>query len=109
MNTAKKLITAIVLAVLTLGGVALTSQPASAITGAVRLEAPTRSASPVGFTAVRYVSATRVHVRFNTGSLWSVPTCQHEDSSNCYWDAQRRGNGLGRSWVHLNGKVYYRA
>lgn len=109
MNTTKKLITAIVLAVLTLGGVALTSQPASAVTGVVRLEAPTRSASPVRFTYVQYASARRVWVEFNTGSLWSLPTCQHEDSPSCYWDAKRHGNGLGRSFVHLKGKTYYAA
>lgn len=92
-----------------LASLALSTQSASAATGAVRLEPPTRSASPVKFVSVKYVSSTRVHVRFNTGSKWSVPTCKYEDSSNCYWDAQRRGNGQGRSWVHLNGKVYYRA
>lgn len=97
----------IVATVLALGGLTLVSQPAQAATGAVRLEAPVRSASPVKFVGVKYVSSTRVHVRFNTGSKWSVPTCKHEDSSNCYWDAKRRGNGHGRSFVALKGKVYY--
>lgn len=97
----------IVATVLALGGLTLVSQPAQAATGAVRLEAPTRSASPVRFTYVQYVNANRVWVEFNTGSLWSLPTCKHEDSSNCYWNAKRQGNGKGRSFVALKGKVYY--
>lgn len=97
----------ILAAVLALGGLTLVAQPAQAVTGAVRLEAPTRSASPVQFTRVTYVSDTRVRVRFNTGSLWSMPTCKHEDSNNCYWNARKSGNGQGRSFVALKGKVYY--
>lgn len=35
--------------------------------------------------------------------------CKHEDSPGpCYWNATKRGNGNGRSFVVLkNGKVVY--
>jgi len=29
--------------------------------------------------------------------------CATEDSSNCVWDAQARGNGVGQSFVDWNG------
>lgn len=39
-----------------------------------------------------------------TGGLLA---CEAEDSTNCYWDAAGRGNGQGRSFVNLDGKVLY--
>jgi hypothetical protein len=36
-----------------------------------------------------------------------VPPCAEEDSTDCYWDAASRGNGIGRSFVDIAGKVYY--
>lgn len=33
--------------------------------------------------------------------------CDTEDSDNCYWDAEQQGNGEGKSFVVLDGKVYY--
>lgn len=35
------------------------------------------------------------------------PACEYEDSRNCAWDASERGNGLGRSFVDINGTPYY--
>lgn len=36
------------------------------------------------------------------------PPCEDEDSiRNCYWDADTRGNGIGRSFYVLNGEVFY--
>ena len=32
--------------------------------------------------------------------------CQYEDSTDCYWQAQRTGNGIGRSFVDVNGTIY---
>lgn len=46
------------------------------------------------------------HKRLPTIRL--VP-CAREDSQNCYWDAARMGNGLGRSFVNLGGVLYYAA
>jgi hypothetical protein len=34
---------------------------------------------------------------------FNPPPCEQEDSSNCYWDAQTRGNGHGRSFVDVAG------
>jgi hypothetical protein len=43
------------------------------------------------------------------GALWvflavlgGLPPCEWEDSTGCFWDAQERGNGLGRSFVALD-------
>jgi hypothetical protein len=36
-----------------------------------------------------------------------LPPCVTEDSANCYWDAASRGNGLGQSFVDVDGIVYY--
>lgn len=36
-----------------------------------------------------------------------LPPCPTEDSNNCYWDAQSRGNGQGTSFVVIDGVVYY--
>ena len=33
--------------------------------------------------------------------------CQSEDSTDCYWNAQERGNGRGRSFVNIDGAVFY--
>lgn len=31
-----------------------------------------------------------------------LPACAVEDASNCYWDAQERGNGMGRSFIAID-------
>jgi len=31
-----------------------------------------------------------------------LPDCIEEDSTDCYWNASARGNGLGRSFVTLS-------
>lgn len=36
-----------------------------------------------------------------------LPPCEHEDSTNCYWDAGERGNGEGVSFVDVDGTAYY--
>lgn len=37
----------------------------------------------------------------------TLPPCEYEDSDNCFWDAQSRGNGEGTSFVVLDNIVYY--
>jgi len=38
----------------------------------------------------------------------SITACAEEDSTNCFWDASKRGNGEGRSFfVNVDGKRYY--
>jgi hypothetical protein len=36
----------------------------------------------------------------------ALPACQSEDSSNCYYDASANGNGVGSSFVDINGTAY---
>jgi hypothetical protein len=36
-----------------------------------------------------------------------LPACVTEDSSDCYWDADTRGNGEGRSFTDRGGVVTY--
>ena len=33
--------------------------------------------------------------------------CEFEDSTNCVWNAQVQGNGIGESFVDVNGIAYY--
>lgn len=35
----------------------------------------------------------------------TLPPCASEDSTNCHWDAQARGNGQGVSFVDVAGFV----
>lgn len=41
------------------------------------------------------------------GSSTNLEPCATEDSDNCYWDAELQGNGEGRSFVTIDGHVYY--
>jgi len=36
-----------------------------------------------------------------------LPLCQYEDDHNCQWNADRQGNGHGRSFVDIDGRTYY--
>lgn len=33
--------------------------------------------------------------------------CAFEDSRDCFWDAAKRGNRKGRSFVNIDGHTYY--
>lgn len=33
--------------------------------------------------------------------------CEYEDSTNCIWNAQEQGNGIGESFVNIEGEVFY--
>lgn len=37
-----------------------------------------------------------------------LPECAAEDSTNCYWDGAKRGNGKGESFVDIRGVALYR-
>ncbi|QOC59329.1 hypothetical protein SEA_LIFES_123 [Microbacterium phage Lifes] len=37
----------------------------------------------------------------------SIPACATEDSTNCYWAGGSQGNGLGQSFIDINGTAYY--
>lgn len=34
-------------------------------------------------------------------------TCVQEDSPNCFWDASVSGNGIGESFIDVNGTAHY--
>lgn len=36
-----------------------------------------------------------------------LPPCPTEDSTNCIWDASKRGNGQGQSFVGIGGTVIF--
>lgn len=44
---------------------------------------------------------------FNDGRFWTLGACQYEDSERCFWDASRRGNGTGDSFVRLFHRTFY--
>lgn len=33
--------------------------------------------------------------------------CEYEDSTNCFWNADVQGNGVGESFVDVDGVAYY--
>lgn len=103
------ILTTIALSVLgvTLASPAVTSPANAAQASAVRLEPPVRHAKTVKVSYVHKSKHDPKWIEFNTGSLWSVRACKHEDSNNCYWSAKRRGDGKGRSFVTLHGKTYF--
>ena len=35
-----------------------------------------------------------------------LPLCATEDSINCRWDSQLQGNGVGSSFIDVNGVTY---
>lgn len=39
--------------------------------------------------------------------LRSIPSCEVEDSQDCFWDAGTSGNGDGQSFVDIGGTAYY--
>lgn len=36
-------------------------------------------------------------------SAFLLAPCEWEDSANCHWDAETRGNGQGESFVDIAG------
>ena len=50
---------------------------------------------------------TRLYVEFRDGSAWVFTPCKNEDSRNCFWWAEGRGNGRGHSFIDLGGRVIY--
>ena len=35
-----------------------------------------------------------------------LPPCTMEDDADCHWQAHERGNGMGQSFVNVNGIIY---
>lgn len=54
-----------------------------------------------------YLTEGTAHMTWLLTLLLSLlPSCPTEDSTNCYWDAQSRGNGIGTSFVDVGGVVW---
>ena len=43
----------------------------------------------------------------NAGGTLSLKACHVEDEVNCFWDATKMGNHIGRSFININGHVFY--
>lgn len=44
---------------------------------------------------------------FSSVDYTGLPDCQTEDdTADCYWDANRRGNQEGSSFIHYRGNYY---
>lgn len=54
--------------------------------------------------AYNRLTATPVADTLTTGNL---PACEHEDSDNCYWNAETMGNGIGSSFTNVMGQLFY--
>lgn len=72
---------------------------------AVQLESADRDVSAVRVSYVEPVGARRLYVELNNGAAYRLNPCQSEDGRQCYWDADARGNNLGRSFVAVAGRV----
>ena len=46
-------------------------------------------------------------VEWSDGKKMVLWPCKYEDSSRCYWDAGKRGNKTGHSFVAARNKVWY--
>lgn len=42
-----------------------------------------------------------------TESPAALPPCPTEDSDNCFWQSTVAGNGMGRSFLSINGFTIY--
>lgn len=104
MNALKLVLAALAISLL---GLAAPAPAHAAYDGTVRLDPPTRSVAHVRILETQQLRHGYLLVDFNTGSTWRVAPCRYEDSNNCHWDARKRGNGHGRSFVTLKGKTYY--
>lgn len=49
----------------------------------------------------------RARLACRDGWATRVRACPQEDSRHCFWHAPSRGNGVGRSFVAIEGKVRY--
>lgn len=88
-------------------GLVLATVAPSAPASAVQLERADRDVSTVRVTYVERVSDRRIFVELNNGAAYRLAPCRYEDGRHCYWDAGTAGNGKGRSFVVVAGRVIY--
>lgn len=74
---------------------------------AEQLEPADRNVSTVRVSYVEPSGARRLYVELNNGAAYRLSPCRVEDGRHCYWDADDRGNGAGRSFVRVSGRTVY--
>lgn len=72
-----------------------------------QVEPADRDVKRVHVTYVEPIRGRRLFVELNNGAAYKLRPCRFEDSRGCYWDAATRGNGRGRSFVVVSGRVLY--
>lgn len=74
---------------------------------AEQLESADRKVDTVRVTYVEPVGRRALFVELNNGAAYRLNPCRVEDGRQCYWDADNRGNGIGRSFVSVGGRVIF--
>lgn len=80
---------------------------APAAAHADQLEPADRNVDTVRVTYVEPVGARGLFVELNNGAVYRLQPCRYEDSRHCYWDADSRGNGIGRSFIRVSGRIVF--
>jgi hypothetical protein len=73
--------------------------------GSVRIRCADHPVSTPALTRTLGRGGDRLYAEFNNGAAFLLAPCRQEDSKHCFWDARRRGNGFGTSFVSLYGKI----
>lgn len=72
--------------------------------------------TPVDSSTKKVIVDTKIHwlqgrrlmiVKWSDGKTLLLNPCKYEDGRNCYWEADRRGNKIGDSFVVAFGKIWY--
>lgn len=74
-----------------------------------QLEPADRHVETVRVSYVEPVGRRALYVELNNGAAYRLKPCRFEDGRMCYWDADDRGNGIGRSFVVVSGRIVYSA
>lgn len=76
--------------------------------GSLRVECRTRDVKTKRLELIysHPVSRGRVYAEFNNGTAWYFAPCVYEDSGRCHWNAGKRGNGRGTSFIRYGGKTF---
>lgn len=96
---------AVVLFVVLGGRMLADMQSAPDVSQSGSVSAGSHPADPAGYATCDPVDAPELCTPEQLGEV--LPACPTEDSDGCYWDASTRGNGTGRSWVAIDGEVWY--
>lgn len=74
---------------------------------ATQLESADHHVKTVRVTYVEQVSNRHIFVELNNGAAYRLKACRYEDGRHCFWDAGSAGNGIGRSFIVVSGRVIY--